>query len=85
MHTLTEYEAKLLVESALLEHTKALFKRIEKMRDTEREKLENHPQLNDEDIRKDFRFGLGFTQALNEVLNIPNMARDFLNNTENRQ
>lgn len=81
MHSLTPFEAKLLSDAVLLEHTQALLKRVEKMRDTVRKKLEENPQVNDNEMRLDFRYCVGYVNAMNEILDIPNKARTFLTNT----
>lgn len=36
--------------------------------------LRDHPQTNDEDWRRDAKYKLGYSEALNDILNLPDEA-----------
>ena len=71
-------DTELIAEVLNLEHTQALFRCIKGWLEEEREEVENNPQVNDSDIKRDFRYRLGLIHAFKKVLSEPDKARELI-------
>ena len=60
--------------------TKHLLRAAEIRRDKEREQNENYPRRDDSDLRNDFVYKSGYIAALNWILDLPDKARNHINN-----
>ena len=81
----SEYEATMISQIPKLEHGKVLLGRIERELEREREDLETQPQVNNENMKRDFRFKLGRIDALKWVRSRPDEAQDLLNLLDRRE
>jgi len=74
-------EAELIHDIDRLQHTQALFNVINRQLERLRVDVEDNPHIDDENIKRDFRFKLGMVKALRWVLSRPEEARDTLTNS----
>ena len=75
----------LLSSAPQLEHVRVLFEGIQYALDKQRIALETKSCVNNEEIKRDFRYMLGRISAFEEVLNRPEKARKALESMEARQ
>jgi hypothetical protein len=77
-------ELRDVAEARTLRGARILLDIVGKVRDELRKEAEDHPQLNDNDLRKDMRYRLGQVEALNRVLRLPDEAAEYLNSLPDR-
>lgn len=63
-----------LVQLKFTDWGKALFRIIKRNHDQEDRWFKENPQVNDVDIRRDWRYRLGRIEALNDILMLPDNA-----------
>jgi hypothetical protein len=57
---------------------RALLAVIESRKDAETSEVWDHPKVDNEDLRRDFRYKLGIIKALVWVLSLPDVSHDLL-------
>jgi hypothetical protein len=71
-------ETELIAELEKYEHGQALLRSVERELDKVRKDLEMHPRVDNENLKRDFRFKLGLIEGLKRTLRRPAEARILL-------
>ena len=79
-----EYESIMLSNLPKLENGQALIKKVKEELDKGRNLLETQPQINNENIKEDFRFKLGRIDGLKWMLALPEEALKILTMLEEK-
>ena len=78
-------ETELLATLETFEHGQALLRATERDLNKERERLEMHPRVDNEDLKRDFRFKLGLIEGLKRTMRRPGEARILLGQKEGKK
>ena len=79
-----EYDSIMLSNLPKLENGQALIKKVKEELDKGRDLLETQPQINNENIKEDFRFKLGRIDGLKWMLALPEEALKILTMLEEK-
>ena len=79
-----EYESIMLSNLPKLENGQVLIKKVKEELDKGRNLLETQPQINNENIKEDFRFKLGRIDGLKWMLALPEEALKILTMLEEK-
>jgi len=82
MNTLIEKEdypqLPSLQQARHVELGRTVFRIAERTHEKKDRVLKDHPQVNNEDIRRDFRYLLGYIEALHDIMTLPEQATKLL-------
>lgn len=66
-----------IAQVKFMEWGKVLFNIVQRAHDKTDRQLKESPRVCDEDIRRDWRYKLGYVEALHDILELPNQAAIF--------
>lgn len=72
------YVLPILVQAKHVELGKGLWRIIERSHARADRQLKEVPQVNDHDMRQDFRYKLGYIEALHDIMRLPEQAATIL-------
>ena len=75
---LGEDEIIILANAMDVGAVKIIVKLLKGIRDEERQYIEEHPRMDDADIRNDWRYKVGSISRMNDVLSLPQVARQIV-------